>query len=395
MEEVTRAEQERLLKLLRKHRKRLKGFPNVRTVDVGYEFRDGRPTGRLAIRAHVTAKQPEAELKRLERLPEELEGVPVDVIESNPELHAVNRDAHQDPVIGGVTLGNPRSSLRGTLGAVVFDRRSLQPMALSNYHVLVVEPPARTDTIAQPKTSAAADVLGSLERWNKQYDCAVCRIVSRGVSTELADLGVARGVKYPQIGTKVVKSGRSTAVTRGLIDGTDGEEFTVVPDSDFPAPMGEISRPGDSGSLWLDSASLWAVGLHYAGESDPDPAQERAWAKWMAAVVDKLSILLLDTAAMGAAHTGWSCTVLGRTRPNAPCRLDVVYPSGRNSTAKGLGDKTADADGWVRWNWTIGTSTKRHGAGTGAPLGIPVKGFVTLDGTQVLVTSPLEGRPTT
>jgi hypothetical protein len=28
-------------------------FPNVRAVDVGYEFTNGQPTGRLAIRVHV------------------------------------------------------------------------------------------------------------------------------------------------------------------------------------------------------------------------------------------------------------------------------------------------------------------------------------------------------
>jgi hypothetical protein len=391
VEEITQADQERLLKVMRRHTKRLKQFPNVRSIDIGYEFSDRRSTGRLAIRVHVNAKQPDAELKASERLPEEIEGIPVDVIQSNPELHAVNRDVRQVPVIGGVTLGNTRSVLNGTLGAVVFDQRSLQPMALSNYHVLVVEPPQGTDMIAQPQTSAAADALGNLERWDKRYDCAVCRITSRRVSAELADLGAARGTQSPRVGMKVIKSGRTTGVTRGVIDGTDGAEFTVIPDPDFPAPGGEISASGDSGSLWLESESLLAVGLHYAGERDPDPAAERAWAKWMTAVQDKLSVLLLgtDSALMGSAHTGSSCTVLGRTRPDAPCHLDVVYPSGRKSRAQGLGDKTADADGFVRWTWMVGSSTKRTPEGDNR-----VKGFVTLDGAGQLVTSPLEGNPT-
>jgi hypothetical protein len=391
VEEITQADQERLLKVMRRHTKRLKQFPNVRSIDIGYEFSDRRSTGRLAIRVHVNAKQPDAELKASERLPEEIEGIPVDVIQSNPELHAVNRDVRQVPVIGGVTLGNTRSVLNGTLGAVVFDQRSLQPMALSNYHVLVVESPQGTDMIAQPQTSAAADALGNLERWDKRYDCAVCRITSRRVSAELADLGAARGTQSPRVGMKVIKSGRTTGVTRGVIDGTDGAEFTVIPDPDFPAPGGEISASGDSGSLWLESESLLAVGLHYAGERDPDPAAERAWAKWMTAVQDKLSVLLLgtDSALMGSAHTGSSCTVLGRTRPDAPCHLDVVYPSGRKSRAQGLGDKTADADGFVRWTWMVGSSTKRTPEGDNR-----VKGFVTLDGAGQLVTSPLEGNPT-
>ena len=395
MEEITRAEQERLLKVMRKHRKLLKAYPNVRSVDIGYEFSAGQPTGRLAIRVHVDAKQPESALAPAERLPDELDGLPVDVIQSNPALQAVNRDAHQKPVIGGVTLGNTRSSQVGTLGAVVFDDDSLQPMALSNYHVMVVEPPQRTDVIAQPRTMAAADVLGNLERWDKASDCAVCRISSRTFSTDLADLGTARAITYPLVGMKVVKSGRSTAVTRGVIDGTDGGEFTVVPDPASPAPMGEISAGGDSGSLWLESSSMLAVGLHFAGETDTAPSAERAWAKWLATVARKMKIRLVDQAAMGFAHTGWTCVVLGRTRPNAPCHLAVTYPSGRQSTAKGLGAKTADANGWVRWTWTIGSSTRRHGAGTGRPQGIPVTGTAMLDGVKVVVSSPLHGNPTT
>ena len=118
MEQITKAEQERLLKVMRRHRKRLEQFPNVRTVDIGYEFTNGRPTGRLAIRVHVNEKQPEADLKRSERLPEELDGIPVDVIQSNPELQAVNRNVRQVPLIGGVVVGNTRAGFIGTLGAV-------------------------------------------------------------------------------------------------------------------------------------------------------------------------------------------------------------------------------------------------------------------------------------
>lgn len=56
MYEITDDEQRRLAKLLRKHRKKLLAYPNVRTVDVGFEFPDGEPTGRLPIRFHVTEK---------------------------------------------------------------------------------------------------------------------------------------------------------------------------------------------------------------------------------------------------------------------------------------------------------------------------------------------------
>jgi hypothetical protein len=66
------------------------------------------------------------------------------------------------------------------------------------------------------------------------------------------------------------------------------------------------------------------------------------------------------------------------TRPGAPCNLRINYPSGRISTAKGLGAKTADANGWVRWDWKVGTDTHRHD---------PAHGLAefTLDGRSVSV----------
>jgi hypothetical protein len=399
LDKIERADQERLLKLLGKHRKQLLKYPNVRSVDVGFEFTDGQPTGRLAIRVHVDEKKLEGELRAAERLPTEIDGIPVDVIESNPQPELVNRDTHVDPIVGGLTIGNTRAGFIGTLGAVVLDRDTLQPMALSNYHVMIVEPVTAftvNDVIAQPNTMTTADGVGRLSRWDKPLDCAVCFVQGRPWETGLADLPNGPiGQAYPLIGTRVTKSGRTTAVTRGMIDGTSGSEFTVVPDPTNPNPTGEVSSPGDSGSVWIDSATSAALGLHFAGERDPAPSKERAWAKWMVSVTKKLNLIVFDGVAMSQCYIGRHATVIARTRPNAPCFLKVVYPSGRQSTAKGLGPATADATGWVRWLWLIGTSTKRHNAGTGHEMGDPVRAFVTLDGVDREVHRDLEGNPTT
>lgn len=45
-----------------------------------------------------------------------------------------------------------------------------------------------------------------------------------------------------------------------------------------------------------------------------------------------------------------------RTIAKAKCSIDVQYDSG-SSTAKGLGSKTADADGLIRWKWLVGSNT--------------------------------------
>src|SRR5215212_2578265 len=54
--------------------------------------------------------QAEGALAPQERLPNELDGVPVDVIESNPEPFLVDRGAHIDPLVGGLEIGNARST---------------------------------------------------------------------------------------------------------------------------------------------------------------------------------------------------------------------------------------------------------------------------------------------
>lgn len=124
MHEVTAEEQQRLERLLRKHRKRLLAYPNVHSVDVGLEFSDGRPTGRLALRVHVTEKVAEGALSRAHRVPDELDGVPVDVIQFNPRPQQ-NRNQRHDPVMGGVQIMNT-SRTKG--GNTRHDRaRSPQP----------------------------------------------------------------------------------------------------------------------------------------------------------------------------------------------------------------------------------------------------------------------------
>ena len=167
-------------------------------------------------------------------------------------------------------------------------------MALSNHHVLVAATGQAGDNVIQPAVNNPNNVVGTLTRWNVGLDCAVGTLNnSRAVSTAILDFpGGVRGPLEPTIGARVAKSGRTTATTRGIVDGVSATEFTIIPDPANPAPNGEISAGGDSGSVWLETATSMAVGLHFAGETDPNPAAERAWAKRMVNVVNALNVLL-------------------------------------------------------------------------------------------------------
>jgi hypothetical protein len=294
MKRFSEQEQEALLDVLRRHEQELKAYRGVHYVDVGYKLKDGKPTDALAIRVHIDEKQPESELESSQVLPRDIENVPVDVIQSSPGLEQ-NRDARFDPVVGGITVRNQRHNFFGTLGAVVFDAASLVPMGLSNHHIFVGVGGRPGDNIAQPSTVNSADVIGTLTRWDLNLDCAVCTLNdSRGFSRGIVDFpqGV-RGVVQPVIGMAVTKSGRTTQTTFGIVDGVTTEEFTVIPDPQNPPRTGEISAGGDSGSVWLEVTTTNAVGLHFAGETNPNVNAERAWAKRMVNVARALKIIIL------------------------------------------------------------------------------------------------------
>lgn len=370
MKAVEPEEQARLLAVLKKHKKRLLRYPGVHHVDVGYVYKRGRPTGTLGIRVHVRKKRPKSQLARREVLPKEIAGVTVDVLETNPQPQLVNRTAKQNPLLAGVEIRNTRLSGAGTLGAIVFDRDTLEPMGLSNAHVLVKNSGQQGDVVNQPGTTRASDRVGQLNRWSKFYDCAVFRLDVPGLrpfTLKVADVPnpeTITGLTAALLGTRVMKSGRTTLTTVGIVDGVDNVfEFTVVPDPANMPAGGQITDFGDSGAVWLEANSHRAVGLNYAGERAGEP--ERAWAKYIGAVLDKLDVFFFDTAAVSRVYISWMASALGQTRPNAPCHLKITYPSGRVSTAKGLGAKTADARGWVRWHWRVGTDTRRRDPTTG------------------------------
>lgn len=145
MDQVSEDVQRTLERVLRKHRKRLLAYPNVHDVDVGLEFADGYLTGRLALRVHVTKKVARAGLANRELVPDELDGVPVDVIQFNPQPHAIPRNQRHDPLLAGVRIQNTMLTGGCTLGMIVFDRDSLEPLAISNHHVMVRTPAVASD----------------------------------------------------------------------------------------------------------------------------------------------------------------------------------------------------------------------------------------------------------
>jgi hypothetical protein len=59
-----------------------------------------------------------------------------------------------------------------------------------------------------------------------------------------------------------------------------------------------------------------------------------------------------------SAARGHQASVTVQVAPGAECSIVCVTPSGKISTAKGLGDEAADSNGKVTWTWTVGQAAK-------------------------------------
>lgn len=134
-----------------------------------------------------------------------------------------------DPLRGGVSIGPCRIAAAGTLGVVVIDRDSGDPMVLSNFHVLAFDNDfAVGDEIVQPAGgddggTCPDDVVATLERavLDGRVDGAVARITARRNACSLLDLGNVGGSRDAALDMQVRKSGRTTGVTKGHVESVD------------------------------------------------------------------------------------------------------------------------------------------------------------------------------
>ncbi|MFF3877338.1 DNA/RNA non-specific endonuclease [Streptomyces sp. NPDC001978] len=312
--------------------------PNVTSVGIGRKVTAGRRGKQVVLQFTVASKAEPEELEALGTapIPETItvDGVevPTDVIERSykphfrtvAEVESPARKTRLDPVEPGVSVGVtgavPPSA--GTLGCIVFDKADGTPYVLSNWHVLQGRTGELGNEIAQPgphdDNRIRQNRLGVLKRSHLGVagDCAVATIEDRTFIQEIFELGVApKELGEPELDDKVIKSGRTTAVTHGIVRRVDtiakinygGQVgvktigcFEIGPDpANLPAD-GEISLPGDSGAVWMfkqgnGRPGTVMAGLHFGGESKSEP-DEHALACLPASVFEKLEIALTPPA---------------------------------------------------------------------------------------------------
>ncbi|MFD0277445.1 DNA/RNA non-specific endonuclease [Kitasatospora sp. NPDC127111] len=311
--------------------------PNVTSIGIGYRTK-GLRKGEVALQFTVDRKvsaPEELEALGTEELPASVtvDGVqvPTEVLErryhphyeiiDEPEGDPQDRRKRLDPIVPGISIGNIRippgtTGMAGTAGCIVFDRRDGTAYVLSNWHVLNTPDGVIGDDVVQPgardDNRVALNHVGKLVRSHlgTAGDCAVASLTQRRFDRTILDLDVVpHELGHAALGDKVVKSGRTTGVTHGLVrrievtakidyGGTVGEReigcFEIGVDPDLPPANGEVSMPGDSGAVWMftdrsDAATDVIAGLHFGGETKDSP-DEHALACLPSSVFDKLEI---------------------------------------------------------------------------------------------------------
>lgn len=154
----------------------------------------------------------------------------------------------------------------------------------------------------------AADTVAMLERavLDRHVDAAVARLTgARAYSATVHGIGPLAGVTAPRLGLRVRKSGRSSGVTVGRIDGLSlstsiewgterhyfSDQIHIVPLDPWPkGRYDDVSEGGDSGAVWVAEDSGAAVGLHFAGDAGGVTENEHALANPMSRVLDALDV---------------------------------------------------------------------------------------------------------
>lgn len=276
--------------------------PNVTHIDLGKRIRTShgnRLEDEFAVRVHLRRKLSDEAFKRFaEVYPDRVIdadtiGFPVDIPEARYDLHrqgpvsVLSRSARHERLAGGISISNFDSFGYGTLGAIVRDNLDGAPMVLSNWHVLAQTWLAEKGlSICQPAIAdwgSYYDIIANLERdaMGAGIDAAVAKLNPfRKTGNEQLGLGEITSIVKPEIGMRVVKSGRGSGITHGVVSGIHGEsiqEFAglrkhmrhiihITQDE----PRTEVSRAGDSGAIWLEQHTNKAVALHFAGSDMPE-----------------------------------------------------------------------------------------------------------------------------
>jgi hypothetical protein len=202
------------------------------------------------------------------------------------EITAGPREKKVNPMIGGISgsadnltnLGD-----KGTIGLVV-KANDGTALIMSNQHVICTKDPEVGDGVSQPAREWFGDLAAELVDWRKgninyqgtQYgvDVAIARPTNDRTATigQIYNLPTPIGSGTPVLNRKVAKSGITTEITNGIVDGiVDVLEPDMRNQITITGLNGVFSKPGDSGSAVIDTTENKVVALLWGGSTEKSP----------------------------------------------------------------------------------------------------------------------------
>lgn len=299
---------------------------NVHAVGVGRKVVNGEPTDELAVRIYVLQKLAVSAIPPRDLVPEALEGIPTDIIESPPafiqqprkktEVAAVpaaasegsarpvvaagnctdDRRRRQRPLVAGISVAH-HDVTAGTIGYFCRSTRHGDSpddiFILSNNHVLAnVNQGLVGDDIYQPGPADGGthgDLVASLHRFVRmriggdvanRVDAAIALLpAGEQPGASVCGIGKIDGTDNADEEMRVRKHGRTTGFTEGVVTDISVDSLIGMDHNDpevvalFQGQM-RIERAGasavfglggDSGSLVVSKTNRRAVGLYFAG----------------------------------------------------------------------------------------------------------------------------------
>lgn len=289
---------------------------NVHAVGIGYKEVAGKATQDPCIRVHVVQKIAPSLLAPRDAIPDMIDGLPTDIVDSAPvflqdskdkkkrreaevaEVPAcsTNRKQRQRPVIAGISAAH-YDVTAGTIGYFCRSTRKGDDAAgvylLSNNHVFADVNQGHTgDAIYQPGPAdggVATDVVATLARYVpilldgiriNHVDAAIAEILPEiEYDASICSIGTLTGTERATVGTKVRKHGRTTGYTEGEVSDEAYDALVGMDHSDpnvvalfedqlrirVTPPYSAIGLGGDSGSMVVQRKRQNAVGLYCAG----------------------------------------------------------------------------------------------------------------------------------
>lgn len=299
---------------------------NVHAVGIGHKMVSGKATREWAIRFYVVHKLAKSVLDGNALIPETVDGLPTDVIETPPAALtwprkrsarlqfaatscSTDRQKEQRPIQGGISCGHFLVSA-GTLACFCRSTRDgdTRVFLLSNNHVLAnLNQGSPGDDIYQAGRAdggTPAGRIASLERFvpvqaggsSNRVDAAIAALLPDIAHLpQICSVGRIAGTTGAASDMQVAKHGRTTGYTEGVI--TDTAYDAAIGSFKFEDQVrierlpsqASFAEPGDSGSLVLERDTRKAVGLYFAGP----PSGSYGVANPIAEVLSALEIELL------------------------------------------------------------------------------------------------------